>query len=99
MEEDTHYDWQNCIYFEHLDSEFYYPEDESTTPSTEDKNSSASAPKKNMTEASVSRSQQVLVDASVRFASVSTDDVSALVGQQKNKNLRSSQTEQNFSID
>ena len=25
MEENKYYDWQNCIYFEHLDSEFYYP--------------------------------------------------------------------------
>lgn len=22
-----HYDWQNCIYLEHLDSEFYYTND------------------------------------------------------------------------
>ncbi|XP_070547977.1 uncharacterized protein KIAA1958-like [Ptychodera flava] len=93
MEERNHYDWQNCMYFEHLASEFYYPD---ISISVEEKktagapNTKAMEPEPPVIPAPANHSftwnTTTGSSASARFANVSTDDVSVLVSTQKNKN-------------
>ncbi|XP_070546059.1 uncharacterized protein KIAA1958-like [Ptychodera flava] len=84
--EDKYYDWVNCMYVEHLESEFYYPDDEENVNKTTmqafevENSNSAMEPEVERPSTSTSASEKP------RFVSFSADEVAAFVGDHKNKN-------------